>query len=90
MDMFHQIAPVRRKLRVHFHSFMSDVHGRIHRVKQATVRDARDGTKPQVYDPIPPVARDIANETWLLCFDEFQVRKAKYKNDVYFKCIEKN
>lgn len=38
MDLFFDVAPVRRKLRVHFHSFMSDVHTRIHRVKQATVR----------------------------------------------------
>ena len=29
--------------------------------------------KPHKYDPIPPVASDIANNTWLLCFDEFQV-----------------
>ena len=25
------------------------------------------------YDPIGPVARDIASHTHLLCFDEFQV-----------------
>jgi hypothetical protein len=32
------------------------------------------GTKPKVYDPIPPVAEEIAETTWLLCFDEFQVK----------------
>jgi predicted ATPase len=73
MDLFHSVAPVRRKRRVHFHAFMGDVHKRIHAVKQSTVSTFATGTKPKVYDPIPPVARDIASEAWLLCFDEFQV-----------------
>jgi predicted ATPase len=30
--------------------------------------------KTQSYDPIPPVAKEISEEAWLLCFDEFQVR----------------
>jgi cell division protein ZapE len=25
-------------------------------------------------DPIPPIARDLAADAWILCFDEFQVR----------------
>ena len=29
--------------------------------------------KTQAFDPILPVAREISEETWLLCFDEFQV-----------------
>ena len=29
--------------------------------------------KPHAYDPIGPVARDIAQQVHLLCFDEFQV-----------------
>lgn len=78
MDLFHDVALVRRKLRVHFHSFMSDVHTRIHRVKQETVHIDNHGTKPRVYDPIPPVAAEIAEETWLLCFDEFQVSRFKH------------
>ena len=32
------------------------------------------GTKAKPYDPIGPVAREISEETWLLCFDEFQVQ----------------
>jgi len=73
MDLFHDSAPVNRKKRVHFNSFMLDVHTRIHKVKQELVSTVKTGTRPKVYDPIPPVAEDIAEESWLLCFDEFQV-----------------
>ena len=34
--------------------------------------DYRDKTS-KVFDPIRPVAEEIADETWLLCFDQFQV-----------------
>lgn len=60
------------KKRVHFHSFMLDVHSRIHEVKKGIVRD-HTSTKLQPFDPIPPVASSITENTWLLCFDEFQV-----------------
>jgi hypothetical protein len=51
---------------------MLDVHSRIHEVKKTVVRD-RESTKPQPFDPIPPVARSISHNLWLICFDEFQV-----------------
>ncbi|KYN20939.1 Putative ATPase N2B, partial [Trachymyrmex cornetzi] len=63
---------IENKKRVHFHSFMLDVHSRVHEVKKTIVRDVTS-TKLQPFDPIPPVASGIAEETWLLCFDEFQV-----------------
>ena len=53
----------RRQRRAHFHEFMLDVHERIHLYK-------KDFPKS---DPIPPVALQIAQESQLLCFDEFQV-----------------
>lgn len=67
MDLFFQTLPstVTRKRRVHFHAFMIDVHKRLHAAKIAM--GYRGG------DPIAPVARDLAREAYVLCFDEFQV-----------------
>jgi cell division protein ZapE len=61
MDMFFATAPVAKKRRVHFYAFMLEVHERIH---------ARRDKKG---DPIGPVAKAIATEATLLCFDEFHV-----------------
>ncbi|PPQ70446.1 hypothetical protein CVT26_013940 [Gymnopilus dilepis] len=67
MDLFYQTLPpnVKRKRRVHFHAFMIDVHKRVHNAK--ITMGFRGG------DPIAPVARDLAREASVLCFDEFQV-----------------
>ncbi|MBI3517356.1 MAG: cell division protein ZapE [Proteobacteria bacterium] len=65
MDVFFAGAPVPRKRRVHFHAFMAEVHQRLHVQRQAT--------KGQQADPLVQVAREIADQTWLLCFDEFVV-----------------
>lgn len=64
MDLFFAAAPTPRKRRVHFHAFMLEIHERLHRRRQARAAEQ---------DPIAPVAREIAAEAWLLCFDEFQV-----------------
>ncbi|TPK92321.1 MULTISPECIES: cell division protein ZapE [unclassified Mesorhizobium] len=68
MDMFFELLPVRRKRRVHFNDFMADVQDRIQKHRQAR----KDGTVKED-DPIPPVARALADEAWVLCFDEFSV-----------------
>lgn len=62
MDLFHASLAFEPKRRVHFHAFMADVHDRI-----ALARKADAG------DPIPVVARRIAEEARLLCFDELHV-----------------
>ncbi|XP_043263446.1 putative ATPase N2B [Colletes gigas] len=72
MDLFYECCQIENKRRVHFHSFMADVHNRVHEVKKTIVRDV-SSTKLQPFDPIPPVARSITEEAWLICFDEFQV-----------------
>ncbi|MFP6744626.1 MAG: cell division protein ZapE, partial [Alphaproteobacteria bacterium] len=66
MDLFVDGAPVDRKRRVHFHAFMIEVHERLDKFRKAGADS--DG------DPIPPVAGDLADQAWLLCFDEFQVK----------------
>ncbi len=62
MDMFFETAPIAAKRRVHFHAFMAETHAAIR-----AQRAAEPG------DPIPKIARRIAREAQLLCFDEFQV-----------------
>ncbi|MDQ2632350.1 MAG: cell division protein ZapE [Pseudomonadota bacterium] len=68
MDLFFDTVPVRRKRRVHFNDFMADAHDRIQRHRQA-----RKEGRAKDDDPIPPVARALAEEAWVLCFDEFSV-----------------
>jgi len=65
MDLFFETAPVPAKRRVHFHSFMLEVHAFIH--------DWRQNPKRKGDDPLVPLADKIEQEAWLLCFDEFQV-----------------
>lgn len=68
MDLFFEASPLMRKRRVHFHEFMADVHERVRvfrqKLKSGEVADD---------DPIRLAAAEIAEETWLLCFDEFHV-----------------
>jgi len=68
MDLFFAASPVVRKHRAHFHEFMADVHERIYgfrqKIKSGEITDQ---------DPIVLTAAAIAEETWLLCFDEFHV-----------------
>lgn len=69
MDLFYHTVSTTRKRRAHFHAFMLDVHQRIHTWRQVgRDHDLRIGA-----DPIPPLARDLASQAWLLCFDEFEV-----------------
>jgi cell division protein ZapE len=64
MDLFFRTAPVAAKRRVHFHAFMLEVHETLHRWRQE---------KAKQIDLLPALADKIAEESWLLCFDEFHV-----------------
>jgi cell division protein ZapE len=68
MDFFFETSPVERKRRAHFHEFMLDVHERVYAVRQKMKRGEHAGE-----DPIRLVAEELAEQAWLLCFDEFHV-----------------
>ncbi|WP_336287592.1 cell division protein ZapE [Bartonella sp. CB60] len=66
MDLFFSCLPQGRKKRAHFNDFMADVHERINIYHQAAKNTEQD-------NPILAVAKDLAREAQVLCFDEFSV-----------------
>ncbi|KAJ3215508.1 hypothetical protein HDU67_000296 [Dinochytrium kinnereticum] len=70
LDLFHSTLPTPHKKRIHFHHFTTSLHSKL-----------RD------YHSLPPdspartssghvtmaIARELAGEAWMICFDEFQV-----------------
>ncbi len=67
MDVFYNTLPMKRKRRVHFHAFMADVHKRVHQIRKLK----------KFNDPVPPLALDLFNDAYVLCFDELQVTDIK-------------
>jgi cell division protein ZapE len=61
MDLFFRTGAGRTQDGVHFHRFMQDVHKRLHDMKRGIGTDR----------PVPPLAHAIAQDAWLLCFDEW-------------------
>jgi cell division protein ZapE len=68
MDLFFSASSVEKKRRAHFHEFMADVHERIHDFRHKLKYGEVSGE-----DAIILTAESIAEEAWLLCFDEFHV-----------------
>lgn len=60
MNCFFDAVPYTRKRRVHFHAFMQEVHAELNQRRNES-------------NPLLGVAAKIADETRLLCFDEFHV-----------------
>lgn len=60
MDCFYHSLPFENKMRMHFFQFMQLVHQELKR---------HQGEK----DPLQPIAKEIAQKTMLLCFDELFV-----------------
>jgi cell division protein ZapE len=60
MDVFYDSLPFKQKMRTHFHRFMRRVHAELTQLK---------GQK----NPLELVAKSLAEETCVICFDEFFV-----------------
>jgi len=60
MDCFYESLPFKNKLRLHFHSFMQHVH-------QALKKHQGE------QDPLKNIAKELSQETLVICFDEFFV-----------------
>jgi len=60
MDLFYDCLPQKGKLRLHFHRFMARIH---HALKEQAGHQ----------DPLVRIAKDLAKECDILCFDEFFV-----------------
>ena len=60
VDYFFNLLPTKRKLRLHFHRFMQLVHEEL-------------GTLEHTADPLPIIAKTLADRVDLLCLDEIYV-----------------
>jgi len=69
MDLFYDHLDIERRCHVHFHSFMQEVHRRLHSFRQAQ----KAGQVPEGRDDVEALAKVITEKAWLLCFDEFHV-----------------
>jgi len=69
MDLFFDQVIIESRKRVHFHSFMLEVHERVHRFREAV----KAGKVSESRDPLKALAKVIVDRAWLLCFDEFHV-----------------
>eukprot|EP00357_Protocruzia_adherens_P021970 CAMPEP_0115002976 /NCGR_PEP_ID=MMETSP0216-20121206/18321_1 /TAXON_ID=223996 /ORGANISM="Protocruzia adherens, Strain Boccale" /LENGTH=392 /DNA_ID=CAMNT_0002368663 /DNA_START=32 /DNA_END=1206 /DNA_ORIENTATION=- len=69
MDLFYESLDIKTKKRTHFNNFMLDVHMRVHQLAQ----EQKGKSYKMSQDPVPIVARRMAQQTKVLCFDEFQV-----------------
>ena len=76
MDLFFAEVKIAPKRRVHFHEFMAEVHERLDVWRKMSEADRKRSpwrVSGAGDDPIAPVAKQVASEARLLCFDEFQV-----------------
>jgi protein AFG1 len=67
MDILYNEAPIEKKMRVHFHQFMLDVHSTMHSIRQKKRSDQA------AIDPFDEVAQRMVTSAELLCFDELVI-----------------
>jgi len=60
MDCFYDALPFKQKMRMHFHMFMQRIHDELKKHQGEM-------------DPLQVIASEIANQTLVICFDEFYV-----------------
>ena len=60
MDCFYAASPLEKKIRIHFHEFMREVHRELHELSGLA-------------DPLDELAKRIAKRYRLICFDEFHI-----------------
>jgi cell division protein ZapE len=60
MDCFYAASPLEKKIRIHFHEFMREVHRELHELSGLA-------------DPLDELSKRIANRYRLICFDEFHI-----------------
>ena len=60
MDCFFAASPLEKKIRIHFHEFMREVHRELHELSGLA-------------DPLDELSKRIAKRYRLICFDEFHI-----------------
>ena len=60
MDCFYAASPLEKKIRIHFHEFMREVHRELHELSGLA-------------DPLDELAIRISKRYRLICFDEFHI-----------------
>lgn len=60
VNEFYKSLSIPKKLRIHFHLFMQELHGELKKL-------------PATPDPVPLVAESLSKKTTVLCLDEFHV-----------------
>ena len=62
MNIFHDNLDINNKMRVHFHEFMQNIHTQL-----------KEARKNDINDPVRYIAKNIAEKTQFICFDELQI-----------------
>jgi hypothetical protein len=74
MDLFFACVPIEKKRRSHFHSFMLEIHQRLHLIRQSGKGRADVAT----------VAEDVVRESGeVFCFDEFNVTDVSWIRTIH-------
>lgn len=68
MDLYFALLPTKHKRRVHFHAFMLEVHEALYKWRKHNKESNASHN-----NPLQDIAKQIAEQSWILCFDELQI-----------------